>query len=161
MIQPTPKANDRLASPGPLLFAFAVLIAGMLPTMLMFALDPNVTTRISLDAVPIPGWVFTAVWLIAYPCMGIATWLVWRQRHRANVSVALAIFLLGFIQTLCFWFTTSVQMTAVLDAMVMLVAYTVAFVYFQFDRRTVFWLLPWLIWMPITFAVKLWVVFAA
>ncbi len=145
-----------------LLFAFvSLVIGGVLAPLLTFTLDTNAMTRIGLEAIFVPGWVFIAIWLVAYPGMGMATWLVWNKRHETNVSIPIAIFLLGYLQTLSFWFTTSIRMTAVLDGIVLFAAYTVAFVYMQVDRRTLFWLAPWVLWMPITFTIKLWMVFGS
>jgi hypothetical protein len=39
-----------------------------------------------------------------------------------------------------------------------LLAYTVAWVYSRYRKAAVWWLLPWLVWMPITLGIKLWVV---
>ncbi len=141
------------------LFALAMMAIGLLPGWLTFALDPHTPTRIGLGVVPVPAWVFTLVWVVAYPCMGVATWLVWRRRGEVDVAVPLAIFAAALVQTFSFWFTQSVQMTAVLDAIGVLLAYTVAWVYARYAPVAVWWLLPWLLWMPITLAIKLWVVF--
>lgn len=136
------------------IFAVVLLIIGMTPSSLAFMLDPSTPSRIGIGEIPIPAFVFVLVWLIAYPCMGVATWLIWRQRDSSNVSIPLAIFVVGFLNTFAFWFTNGIYMTAVIDFIVMSLAYTVAFVYFQYDKRTLLWLLPWLLWMPITFTVK-------
>lgn len=138
-------------------FALGPLILGSVPPALLFSLDPTTTSRIGLGEVPIPAWVFTGVWFIAYPLMGVATWLVWRRRSEVDASVPLAVFTAAFLQTLSFWLTTSIHMTAVLDALGLLLAYTVAYVYARYDRRAVWLLLPWLVWMPITLGFKLWV----
>jgi translocator protein len=140
------------------LFALGVLAVGAIPGRLTFALDPNATTRIGLHDVPVPAWVFTTVWLVAYPGMGVATWLVWRTRGERDISVPIAIFIAALLQTLSFWLTNSLHMTAVLDAIGVLLAYTVAWVYSRYRRAAVWWLLPWLVWMPITLGIKLWVV---
>lgn len=141
-----------------IVFALGVLGVGMAAGRLTFALDPHVTTRIGLDAVPVPAWVFTGVWLVAYPSMGIATWLVWRTRGAQDVSVPLAVFSAAVLQTLSFWLTSSLQMTAVIDATGLLLSYTVAWVYSRYWKAAVWWLLPWLVWMPITLGLKLWVI---
>lgn len=140
------------------LFAIGTLIIGTIPSSLTFMLDTNAATRMGLGEIPIPAPIFIIVWLIAYPCMGIATWLIWQQRDDINFSIPFAIFTAGFLSTLSFWLTNGIHMTAVLDGIVLMLACTVAFVYFQYDKRTIWWLMPWLIWMPITFAFKLWAV---
>ena len=150
-----PKPTSRWTA---VFFALGVLFIGLLPGQLAFLLDPNTSMRIGLGTVPIPAGVFTLVWLIAYPGMGLATWLVWQTRGEQDISVPLAIFAVALLQTLTFWFTTNIYMTAVIDGTGLLLAYTVAWVYSRYRKTAVWWLLPWLIWMPITFAVKLWLV---
>lgn len=139
-----------------LLFALGVLLIGMAPGTLTFMLDPNAAARIGLDSVPVPAWVFTGVWLVVYPSMGIATWFIWRKRGEQDVSVPLSIFSAALLQTLSFWLTNSILMTAVIDATGLVLAYTVAWVYWRYQKVTIWWLLPWLVWMPITFLIKLW-----
>lgn len=45
-----------------------------------------------------PGWLFAPVWTVLYLLMGIAAWLVWRERGFGGTGVALTLFLvqLGF-----------------------------------------------------------------
>lgn len=137
-------------------FAFGCLVLGSLPPALLFSLSPMTAARIGLGPVPIPAWLFTGVWFVIYPAMGVATWLVWRRRGEVDVSIPLVIFAVAFLQSLSFWLTNSIYMTAVIDALGVLLAYTVAYVYLRYDRRAVWLLLPWLVWMPVTLGIKLW-----
>jgi tryptophan-rich sensory protein len=151
-------ATTPLATPPwtALVFALAALFIGMLPAGLTFALDPGSAGRIGLDAIPIPVWLVTAIWMIIYPGMGIAAWQIWRLRARVDVSVPLAIFSAGMLQSLSFWLTNSIRMTALIDATGVLLACTVAYVATRYAKTAVWWLLPWLVWMPITLGIKLW-----
>lgn len=73
----------------------------------------------------------------------------------------LTIFSAALLQTLSFWLSNSIRMTAAIDATGLILAYTVAWVYARYQKTAVWWLLPWLVWMPITFIVKLWALFGA
>lgn len=158
-IHPVPSPGGRVPTSTPhwtvFVFALGPLILGSIPPALLFTLDPAISTRIGLGEVPIPAWVFMGVWFVAYPAMGVATWLVWRRRGVVDVSVPIAVFTAAFLQTLSFWLTNSIRMTAVLDALGFLSAYTVAYVYARYDQRAVWFLTPWLAWMPITLGFKL------
>ena len=154
---PTTPTHRPVASPlwTAVVFALLPLIVGMIPGGLVFGLNPNVATTIGLDAVPIPAWVFIAVWIVTYPSMGIAAWLVWRKRTEVDACVPVAILIAGFAITLSFWLTNSLQMTATLDAINLVLAWTTVWVFSRYSQKAALWLLPWAIWMPITLVVKL------
>jgi translocator protein len=141
-------------------FALGVLVVGFLPASLLFALNPNTASTIGLDAIPLPAWTFVVVWLVIYPSMGVATWLIWKRRLEVDVRLPLVIFGAVFLQNLSFWFTNSLRMTAIMDATGMLWAFTLAYVYSRYSRYASWWLLPLMVWMPITLTIKLWTIFS-
>ena len=57
-----------------------------------------------------PGWLFGPVWTVLYAFMGIAAWLVWRERYDLNASLkkvqaALTVFLMQLVlNALWSWF---------------------------------------------------------
>ncbi|MFV9505480.1 MAG: hypothetical protein AB4911_13070 [Oscillochloridaceae bacterium umkhey_bin13] len=71
-------------------------------------------------------------------------------------TVPLGIFGVALLQTLSFWLTNSIRMPAVIDATGVLLACTVAYVYSRYAWAATWWLLLWVVWMPITLGFKLW-----
>jgi benzodiazapine receptor len=49
-----------------------------------------------------PNWIFAPIWNVLYVLMGVAAWMVWTERGRNAVGVALAIFILQLLLNF-FW----------------------------------------------------------
>ena len=143
--------------PHGLMFVAVPFLVSKVPGSLVFALNPDAADDIGLTAVPVPAWVFIAVWSVIHPSMGMAAWLVWRGREAPgrDVFAPLALLLVGFLQTFTFWFTDSLRSTAVIDATGVLLAVAAWSAVRRHSRAGARWLLPWVVWMPVTFAVKI------
>ena len=154
---PTTPSHRPVHSPrwSAVVFALVPLVIGMLPGGLVFGLTPNAASAIGLTAVPIPAWVFIAVWVVAYPSMGIAAWLIWQKRSELDACVPIGVLIAGFTITLSFWLTNGLRMTATLDAINLILAWTTVWVFSRYSQKAALWLLPWAIWMPITLVYKL------
>jgi tryptophan-rich sensory protein len=153
-----PVASTRASRPSrrtAVLFAVVFLLLGFLPATLTFALNHNAAHDIGLTQIPVPAWIFVAVWLVIYPCMGIAAWRLWGYRIGDEVCVPMAVLITGFISTTAFWLTDSLRTTAVLDGMGVLLASTTVWVVSRYSRGAAYWLIPWVAWMPVTLSIKI------
>jgi tryptophan-rich sensory protein len=131
------------------------LFVGFLPPTLVFSLNANAATELGMNSVTIPAWLFIGVWLIAYPSMGIAAWKLWKRRGEVDVCVPIGVLIAGFVITLTFWLTNSLRMTATLDLVNLILAWTTMWIFSRYAREAAAWLLPWAIWMPITLSFKI------
>ncbi len=139
-------------------FSLLIMVLGNLPPSLLFALDPKTSLRIAGDKLPIPKWVFVTVWLIIYPMMGAALGLVWRLRKNIALTIPLTVFAVTFVCNLSFWLTNSIWMTAVIDGINLSLAMMLAVVFYQYEKMTLWFLFPLLVWMPTTLGFKIWAV---
>jgi translocator protein len=98
-----------------------------------------------------PAWLFGPVWTVLYLLMGIAAWLVWRERGVAGARVALTLFLVQLaLNALWSWLffawrlgAASVAEIVVLWALI--VATTVAF--WRVRPLAGGLLVPYLVWV--------------
>lgn len=129
-------------------------MVSQIPASLAFAVDP---AAVDAGDLPVPWWVFVVVWTIIHPSMGVAAWLIWRRRDQGggDPAVALAMLGVGYLQTLTFWLTDSLRGIAAADATGMLLAVATWWVATRYSRAGARWLLPWVIWMPITLGLKI------
>jgi tryptophan-rich sensory protein len=136
-------------------FVLVPLILGFIPPGLVFGLNPNAASSIGLNAVGTPAWVFVGVWLVSYSGMGLAAWLGWQRRVERDACTPIAMLCASFLITLTFWLSNSLHMTATLDAINLILAWTTLWVYSKLSKPAALYLLPWAIWMPVTLTLKL------
>ena len=159
-ISKLPHSNSRHSSPWwmALVFAGGVFALGMGVAGVAFT-QTRAKGAKALDAYNFPGasssTPFWLVWFIIYPCMGVATWLVWRRRNVVRVQEPLLIFVVSLVQGFTFWLSQSVRMTQIIDGTGLMLAYTTAWIYSRYSKAAALWLIPWLLWMPFTFILKL------
>ena len=98
-----------------------------------------------------PSWLFSPVWTTLYILMGIAAWLVWRERGWAGARVALGLFVVQLVaNALWSWifFAWRLGCAAVVEILVLLaliVATMVAFA--RVSRTAALLLVPYLAWV--------------
>lgn len=142
------------------LFAAGTLLLGSLAAWISFAFIPP-GPALRLPSVYPPLWMFWAVWLVIYPCWGIATWLVWQQRHTADVRGAMALYFLTLISNMLFLPIGNLSggnpaILSLMDANGVLSSWVITWLYARYSNVATKFMLPLLIWMPITLALKIW-----
>ena len=108
-----------------------------------------------------PSWLFGPVWTVLYVLMGIAAWLVWRERGWAGARGALTLFLVQLAaNALWTWLFFAWREGGLALAEIILLAVLIVATMIAFARvRTVAAILlaPYLIWvlyaMALTFAI--------
>lgn len=105
-----------------------------------------------------PAGVFGPVWTLLYMCMGVAAWLVWRERGFARARGALGLFLLQLgVNALWSWlfFAWHRGGLAFADIVVLLALIVATISAFARIRRAAAWLLvPYLAWVAFATALN-------
>jgi translocator protein len=100
---------------------------------------PHITGWYAEVSAPIwvpPNWVFGLVWTVLYVTLAVAAWLVWRDRHRRRVRIALTAYvaqmvlnslwspvffaLYSAIGSVATWLALSIHMLLLLSLVVMM-----------------------------------------
>ncbi|HUF64792.1 MAG TPA: TspO/MBR family protein [Gemmatimonadaceae bacterium] len=98
-----------------------------------------------------PAWLFAPVWSVLYLVMGIAAWLVWRERAVSATRWALSLYLIQLIaNALWTWFFFTWRQgawafTEILVLLALIVATMIAF--WRVSRTAGMLLLPYLLWV--------------
>lgn len=98
-----------------------------------------------------PGWLFGPVWTVLYVLMGIAAWMVWRERGWAGARGALTLFLVQLaVNALWTWLFFAWRQGRLALADIVLLAALIVATMIAFARvRTVAAILlaPYLLWV--------------
>jgi tryptophan-rich sensory protein len=98
-----------------------------------------------------PGWVFGPVWTALYTLMGIASWLVWRERDHVSRRAALALYLAQLaVNTLWSWlfFAWHLGAAAFVDIVLLLVLLVATIkLFWRVRPLAAALLLPYLCWV--------------
>lgn len=145
-------------------FALGTLLAGMVSAGLSFATAGEHSAANPVGVLPPlwpPSWVFWLVWMVIYPAWGAATYRVWRHRGEADVRGALVLYALNVLGALFFLPLSNITannpaVLTLLDANGLIGTYALAWLYTRYDKQALWWLLPYLIWMPLTLGLKTW-----
>ena len=98
-----------------------------------------------------PGAVFGPVWTVLYVAMAVAAWMVWRERHRADVRLPLALYVAQLLVNAAWtaiFFGAERPGWALVDILVLAVLVVATIVAFRPASRVAAWLLvPYLAWV--------------
>lgn len=105
-----------------------------------------------------PGWVFGPVWTLLYTLMGIAAWLVWRQRGSVRAAAApLALFTMQLVLNVAWsiiFFGQRQPGIAMIDITLLWLAILATMIVFWKVHAVAGWLfLPYFLW--VTYAATL------
>jgi benzodiazapine receptor len=158
--KPTIRFSWRMA----LLLAVGILLLGMSDALLsMLFTHGNPAKNFLYRYPPIwpADWVFWVVWIVIYPCLGVATAFIWQHRHAVPIRRALICFVVLLAVTLLFLPLSAVVQgnpigLTLMDASAFLLSYALAWVYGRVTRMALWWLVPLLLWTPVTLLLKIW-----
>lgn len=146
------------------LFAVGVLLLGMsdaLITMTVAHGNPAKNPTYLYPPIWPADWVFWVVWIVIYPCLGVATALIWQQHHTIPIRRAMVCFAVVLTVTLLFLPLSDVVQgnpigLTLMDTSAFLLSYTLAWAYGRVTQMALWWLVPLLLWTPVTLLLKIW-----
>lgn len=144
-------------------FAIGTLFIGMLTAYISFTVFPlNRTYR--LPIIYPPQWAFWVVWLILYPTMGLAAGHVWLQRAASDIRGAMTFYASILLTNFMFLPIANVSngnpaIMTFMDVNGVLTSALLGWIFSRYSRQAFYWLLPLILWMPVTtgFKILLWI----
>jgi tryptophan-rich sensory protein len=136
-------------------YAAVPLLLGNIPALVTFTLNPDAAEDIGMTRVPVPPWVFAVVWAVIHGGMGLAAWRLRHSSSTVDGCLPLALLAVGYVHSNLFWLAEGLRSVAGTDATGLLLAAVTTWAFARQDRPAARWLLPWLVWMPITLAIKI------
>lgn len=88
-----PRMKIRLSDLPALVFSLLLAFAAAAIGGLASANAGGLYRELAQPAWAPPGWLFGPVWSVLYLLMGVAAWMIWRERHRPGARTALALYL--------------------------------------------------------------------
>jgi len=160
--------RDNITSPnrgdspiGAAAFALGTLLIGFLGAGIGFTLVPPLPPYPHLPFLYPPLWFFWAVWFVIYPGWGIATWLVWRRRDTADIRGVMALYILTLLGNTLFLPIGNLSggnpaVLSLMDANGVINSWVTFWLYTRYSKTARWFLLPLVVWMPLTFLLKIW-----
>jgi tryptophan-rich sensory protein len=142
-------------------FALGTLLIGSVAAWIGFTFVPAVPPYQYLPFLYPPLWFFWAVWFVIYPGWGVATWLVWQQRNVADVRGAMAVYVTTLIGNTLFLPIGNLSggnpaILSLMDANGVVGSWIIFWLYTRYSKQSGWFLVPLLLWMPVTLLLKIW-----
>ena len=135
----------------------AAQLAGVIGSFFTF---PNISAwyiTLSKPTFSPPDWLFGPVWVLLYTLMGVAAWLVWKNRQKKNISEALALYgiqlALNTLWSIIFFGWHNVGLALVETAVLWLMILATILLFHRVSRVAAYLMLPYLV--LVAFAVLL------
>lgn len=135
-------------------YAAVPLLLGNVPGLVTFALNPDAAEDIGMTRVAVPPWLFAVVWAIIHGGMGLAAWRLRHSRSTVDACLPLALLAVSYVHSNLFWLAEGLRSVAGTDATGLLLAAVTTWAFARQSPAAARFLLPWLVWMPITLAIK-------
>ena len=146
-----------------LMFSSGTFIAGMLVSYLSFNIWP-VTKTYKLPVLYPPTWFFALIWCVLYPCIGVAIGQVWLTRKQNDVRGVMIFYIAFLLSNFLFLPISNISngnpaIMTLMDFNGIFTSVLLGWLCSRYSKIAFFWLLPLIIWMPVTAALKimLWV----
>lgn len=103
---------------------------------------------------------FWIAWLIIIPTWGVASWLVWLKRKEADIRGAMIVFFWFLLSLIAFFPQSAATNDNVLNIFIgdvegIIESWLILWLYSRYSKAAKWWLMPLLIWFPITTIIKL------
>ncbi|GLV55437.1 hypothetical protein KDH_22810 [Dictyobacter sp. S3.2.2.5] len=137
------------------LFIFGTLAVVMTAAAIGFAYAPPTK---NLQHSPGDSF-FWIAWLIIIPSWGVASWLVWLKRKVTDIRGAMVVFFWFLLSLIAFFPQTAATNESVLGIFVgdiqgIIESWLIIWLYSRYSKAARWWLLPLVIWFPITAIIK-------
>ncbi|MBU1014101.1 MAG: DUF1295 domain-containing protein [Bacteroidetes bacterium] len=136
----------------PLLLSVGLtLLIGMIGGLVTATSVGNWFVELSKPSWNPPGWIFGPVWTSLYILMGIASYLIWKQRSKKPIKIAMGFYgvqlLLNMLWSILFFGLQNPQLAffEIIILLIMIILTTLQFL--KVDKRAAILMIPYIAWV--------------
>ena len=125
--------------------------AGIVGSLFTFSEIPTWYASLEKPSFNPPSWVFGPAWTTLYALMGVSLYLVWKERKKADIKVALAFFITQLIlntiwSILFFGLHSPILGLACIILLWLSIAATIIYFY-KISKKAAYLLIPYILWV--------------